>query len=124
MSSRTASPRRRTGCTSSETPTWVWPVPGGAVVRVRVGPGASRAGVIGLHGGALRVRVTAPPANGAANRDLCRLLAAALGVRPSAVSIESGRTGRDKLVRVQGVAADVVRACLAGLSVDTSLRHD
>jgi uncharacterized protein YggU (UPF0235/DUF167 family) len=50
------------------------------------------------------VRVTAPPVEGRANAALCRLLAKAAGVPPSAVTVIRGQTGRDKLVRIEGVA--------------------
>jgi uncharacterized protein (TIGR00251 family) len=110
---------------SSDPAGWLREVADGAVLRVRVGPGASRAGVVGLHGGALRVRVAAPPAGGAANRALVRMLADTLGVRVRDVTIEGGTGARDKRVRVRGMTPAQVRARLgAGLSVDTPEGHD
>jgi uncharacterized protein (TIGR00251 family) len=104
---------------------WVRPVADGALLHVHVGPGAARSGVAGFHGTALRVRVRARPVGGAANRELLALLATALGVRPAALSLEAGEHGRDKRVRVLGVAADVVRERLiGGLLVDTPAGHD
>lgn len=94
-------------------------------MRLRVVPGAARAGVVGFHGEALRVRVTARPVEGAANRELLRVLAAALGVRPSALTLEAGAHGREKLVRVEGLAPETVRARLTpGASVDSARRHN
>jgi uncharacterized protein (TIGR00251 family) len=99
---------------------WVEEVPGGALLRLRVSPGATRTAVAGEHAGALRVRVAARPVEGAANRELVRFLAAALGVRPPALTIEAGLHGRDKRVRVEGVGAATVAARLMPtLSVDT-----
>ncbi|HEU4563477.1 MAG TPA: DUF167 domain-containing protein [Gemmatimonadaceae bacterium] len=83
---------------------------GGSVrFTVRVQPRASRSEVDGVHGDALKVRLAAPPVDGAANEALAELLAEVLGVRAGAVRIVSGRTGRTKLVEVDGVSADVVR---------------
>ena len=98
---------------------WVGPAPDGALLRVWVGPGASRSGVAGLRGGALRVRVTAPPEAGAANRELLRLLAERLGVRPGDVTLEAGQGSREKRVRVRGLGPDAVRErLLPATSVD------
>ncbi|HEX8475002.1 MAG TPA: DUF167 domain-containing protein [Pyrinomonadaceae bacterium] len=69
---------------------------------VRVVPRASRSGVAGMHDGALRVRVAAPPVEGAANDELSLFLARALGVAPSAVEIMSGHASKNKRVRVHG----------------------
>jgi uncharacterized protein (TIGR00251 family) len=69
---------------------------------VRVVPRASRSGVAGMYDGALRVRVAAPPVEGAANEELSRFLARALGVAPSAVEITSGHASKNKRVRVHG----------------------
>ena len=76
---------------------------------VRVQPRASRSGVEGVHGEALKVRLSAPPVDGAANEALVTLLAEALAVRPRAVRIVAGATSRTKTVEVEGVAAERVR---------------
>ncbi len=88
---------------------------GGAVrFDVRVQPRASRPGVDGLHGEALRVRVGAPPVDGAANDAVVEVLAAALGVPRRAVRIVSGASSRSKVVEIEGVVADDVRRLAAG----------
>jgi hypothetical protein len=83
---------------------------GGVTLRVRVQPRASRDGLGGVRAGALVVRLSAPPVEGAANAALQRLLARALGVAASQVEILRGATGREKILRVSGVTADDVRA--------------
>jgi len=110
---------------SSEPGGWVSPVADGCMLRVWAVPGASRAGLTGLHGDALRVRVTAPPADGRANREIVRLLAPVLGVREGDVTLVGGSSGRRKRIHVRGLDADVARARLdRELSVDTSAdRH-
>ena len=80
---------------------------------VRVQPRASRAGVVGLHGNALKVRVHAAPVDGAANEAVVDVLAAALEVPRSAIRIVSGASSRTKVVEVRGVTAGQV-AGLAG----------
>jgi uncharacterized protein (TIGR00251 family) len=74
-----------------------------AELRVRLTARAARAAIAGARDGVLQVRVTAPPVDGQANAALCRLLAKALGVAPSRVSVVRGASVRDKLVRVDGV---------------------
>jgi hypothetical protein len=88
--------------------------PGGATLRVRVSPRARRDEVAGEREGALVVRLTAPPVDGQANAALVRLLARRLGLPPSAVEIVQGAQGRDKVCRLGGLAAEDVRARLAG----------
>ncbi len=66
--------------------------------------------------GRLAVRVAAPPVDGAANEALIRLLAAALDVPRSAVSIESGATARVKRVRIEDVAPDALSGRWPGLA--------
>ena len=82
---------------------------GGITLRVRVQPRASRDGLSGEREGALVVRLTAPPVEGAANEALSRLLGKTLGVAPSAVRVVSGATGRNKVVSVSGLGAAAVR---------------
>jgi uncharacterized protein len=81
----------------------------GLVLRVRVQPRASRNALGGEREGALVVRLTAPPVEGAANEALARFLGKALGVAPSAVRVVSGATGRNKVVRVAGLGAAAAR---------------
>ena len=83
----------------------------GDVVRfaVRVQPRASRSEVIGVHGKALRVRLSAPPVNGAANEALVELLSDVLGVPRRAIRIHSGHAARSKVIEVEGVSAESVR---------------
>jgi len=84
----------------------------GAVVRVavHVQPRASRSEIIGQHGAALKVRLQAPPVDGAANEALVRLLAESLGVPHRAVRVVAGTTSRSKTVEVDGTTEDAVRA--------------
>ena len=79
---------------------------GALVFTVRVVPRASRSGVAGEHDGALRVRVAAPPVDGAANEELVRTLARALDVPPRDVEITSGHTSKLKQVRVANVGRE------------------
>ena len=83
---------------------------GSALVRVRLQPRAKRDEIIGERDGTLIVRVSAPPVEGRANAALCRLLARALDVAPSRVSVVRGASAREKVVRVDGLeAADALR---------------
>jgi uncharacterized protein (TIGR00251 family) len=77
---------------------------------VKVQPRAPRSAVLGVHDGALRVRLAAPPVDGAANEELVRVLARWLDVARSSVSIAGGATSRSKLVDVRGVSVEVVRS--------------
>jgi hypothetical protein len=65
-----------------------------------------------VRGGSVLIRVTAPPVDGKANDALCRLVAKAAGVAPSRVSVVRGHAARDKLLRVEGVEQQALRAAL------------
>ena len=80
--------------------------PEGVVITVRVIPRAGRSEVAGTRGGALLVRLNAPPVEGAANDELVEVIADALGVARRAVTIIAGERSRTKRVRVAGVAFD------------------
>lgn len=82
------------------TPFWQWRGDT-LLLRCQVQPGAAADGIVGEHGGRLRIRVSAPPAEGAANKRLCRLLAEVFGVSASRVSLESGGGGRLKTLAVE-----------------------
>jgi hypothetical protein len=84
----------------------------GVSFGVRVSPRASRSAVLGVHAGALKVSLAAPPVDGEANAELRALLAKALGVPKRAVEILHGEHGKSKTVHVQGVSEAAVRALL------------
>jgi uncharacterized protein (TIGR00251 family) len=88
-------------------------------LRVRVSPRASRDALAGTRGGALLVRLTAPPVEGQANAALARLLARALGLAPSAVELLRGASGRDKLVRLHGLDLESARSRLLAQLADS-----
>ncbi len=81
---------------------------GSVTFAVRVVPRSSRNQIVGVEGGALKIKLTAPPVEGAANAALIEFIAEWLGVRRSAVSIVSGDKARNKLVRVHGVTREQV----------------
>ena len=73
---------------------------GGLRIRLRVQPRSARNRIAGVHGEALKVCVTAPPVDGAANAAVIALLANVLGIAKSRITIVAGATGRDKQVIV------------------------
>lgn len=91
------------------------PADGGVRLRVRVQPRASRNEIAGAHGDELRIRLQAPPVDGAANEALVRFLAEVLDVPRSAVEIVSGLAARSKTVAVRGIAeGDAARRLAIG----------
>lgn len=64
---------------------------------------ASRNQLVGIRGGVLRARVTAPPVDGKANKALCRLVAKRLGIAPSNVHVIRGLSSRNKVLSVKGL---------------------
>ena len=70
---------------------------------MHVVPRARVTAVAGRHGGVLKIRLAAPPVDGAANGELVRFLAERLGVPRSAVTIAAGQGGRRKTVKIEGV---------------------
>ncbi len=85
---------------------------GALCFAVRVVPNASRSQIVGEHDGQLRVRVAAPPVEGAANKELTRCLARAFKVPPRDVEIISGHASKSKSVRVRGVAREMLEKLL------------
>jgi uncharacterized protein (TIGR00251 family) len=83
----------------------VIPLQDGARVRLRVKPGARRQRLVGPHGGALKLEVTAPPERGKANAAVIALLARELELTRAAVEITVGAASQDKSVKVAGVTA-------------------
>jgi uncharacterized protein (TIGR00251 family) len=86
---------------------------GDCLLRVRVTPRASRNEIAGTAGGILRLRLQAPPVEGAANEAARDFLADLLGRPRSAVILDKGQTSRDKTFRIAGAASEAVRRALA-----------
>jgi len=80
--------------------TWFREDSNGVTFAVRVVPRASRSEVAGLHDGTLRVRVAAPPVEGAANRELVKFLAKRFKVSPAAITLVSGTSSKNKVIRI------------------------
>jgi len=95
---------------------WLRAAPDGVALLVAAAPRASRTEIAGVADGRLRIRVAAPPVEGAANVELVRFLAAVLGVSKSAVAVTAGATGRRKTVLVRGVTVAAACALLPGPS--------
>jgi uncharacterized protein (TIGR00251 family) len=86
------------------------PVQGGIEIEVLVVPRASRSRIAGLHEDRLKIQLSAPPVEGAANEALIELLADHLGVKKKSVVLVAGQGSRRKRVRVEGASEDAVRA--------------
>ena len=84
----------------------------GVVLTVHIQPKASTTECVGIHGDAIKIRVAAPPADGAANDELIRFLARQLSIPTASVRIHSGASGRHKRVLVKGTTAQLVLARL------------
>jgi uncharacterized protein len=76
---------------------------GGVVIKIYVVPRASANKIVGEYNGALKIALTAPPVEGAANKALVEFLAKTLGVPKGGVTILSGETSRNKTVRIEGI---------------------
>lgn len=76
---------------------------------VKVVAAARRQEIVGPHGGALKVTISQPPAGGAANRALCRLVAQTLGVPARQVQVIKGISSPWKTLRVEGITAHRAR---------------
>jgi uncharacterized protein (TIGR00251 family) len=83
---------------------------GAAVLDVFVQPRAAKNAIVGVHGSALKLKVTAPPVEGKANRATEELVAEALGIARSSVRVVSGESSRHKRLVISGISAEMV-AC-------------
>jgi uncharacterized protein len=83
---------------------------------VRVIPRSSKSEIVGEHDGAMKVKLKAPPVDGAANDEMIRLLAKELGVSRSEVEITSGQTSKTKRVRIGNTNTSRIRSILKAKS--------
>ncbi len=84
----------------------------GVTLWVRVSPRSSKNGVAGIVEGALKITLTAPPVDGAANEMLIETLAKLCKLRKSDISILSGQTARQKRVRLAGAKIEEIKQAL------------
>jgi len=99
-----------TSCATSDEawPAWLRPSAGGVSIALIVQPNAKRNEVVGAHGDALKIKIAAPPVEGAATEALLEFIAARLGVKRQAVEILRGATNRQKVVLVHGTTAEAI----------------
>ncbi|MCB1967427.1 MAG: YggU family protein [Candidatus Accumulibacter sp.] len=91
---------------------WLRENGGALALSVHVQPGTKRSEVAGLHGDALKVRLSAPAIDGRANAALVDFVAQRLGVAKSLIELKSGQRSRRKVLAVRGVALDDARRLL------------
>lgn len=82
-------------------------------INVYVQPRASKTVVAGMHDGCVKIRLAAPPVDGAANAALVEFVAEQLGIAKSRVRIATGLTSRRKTVEVDGVSAEQLSRSLS-----------
>ena len=91
---------------------WIQETPKGVVFKAVIQPRGSRNEIVGLKGDALKIRVTAPPVQGAANKMCIEFLAKSLKVRKSDVEIVRGQGSRTKQIMVRGVIPGKIQTIL------------
>ena len=104
----TKQPSTSVATSSQALPAWLRPSASGVSIALIVQPNAKRNEVVGAHGDALKVKIAAPPVEGAATEALLAFIAARVGVKRQAVEILRGATNRQKVVLIHGVTADAV----------------
>ena len=88
-------------------------LPDGCTVSVRVHPGAKKDAVTGTHAGAVKIALSAPPADGRANEALIAFVAEQLNLPRARVALVSGASSRSKVLRITGKSAAEVQAALS-----------
>ena len=91
---------------------WIQETPEGVIFKAVIHPRGSRNEIVGLKGDALKIRVTAPPVQGAANKMCIELLAKSLKVRKSDVEIVRGQGSRTKQIKVRGAVPGKIQTLL------------
>jgi uncharacterized protein (TIGR00251 family) len=94
----------------------ITPTRDGVLLSVYVQPRASRSEIVGEHGEALKIRLAAPPVDGAANDELIHFISKLLGISASKVSVRSGQSSRTKVIEISGISLQEVSDTLAKAS--------
>jgi len=77
----------------------------GVMVSVFVLPRSSQCALAGIHDGAMKVKLTKPPVDGAANAECCRFMAKVLGIPKSRIAVARGAASRHKALQISGLTA-------------------
>ena len=85
---------------------WIKETSTGVVLAVHATPRATRNGIQGEHGNALKIRLKAPPVDGKANDALIEFLAEMLGVQRRQITLIAGQTSRQKRVAISDITKD------------------
>lgn len=99
--------------TRGDLPVWLTKRPSSVAIMVLLVPGGARNAIVGIHDGALKIRVTQRAVEGQANAGLTAFLAKTIGAAKSQVTIAKGHTSRRKLVVVTDVSVEQVLARIA-----------
>ena len=91
------------------------------LLPVKAQPGARRDAIVGEHGERLKIAVTQIAEKGKANSAVCELVADSLGVAKSHVTVVTGLTSSQKVLRIDGLSSDVVLEWLEGLGIPVRL---
>lgn len=95
--------RKNSSSSPSKALPFIEETPKGVFIRIRLQPRSSRCAVEGVQENSLKIKLTAPPVEGEANRALIEFLSDLLGIRKSALSIDTGTKSREKRVKVEGM---------------------
>jgi len=74
-------------------------------IKIKVEPRSSKTGIVGPYGNALKVKLTSPPVEGKANKELIEVLARELKVKKKDIEIVSGQSSKNKVVRINGITS-------------------
>ncbi len=92
------------------------PYKAGIQFAAAIQPRASRNQILGIHNHCLKIKLTSPPVNGAANQACIKFLAKAFGISPSRVSIVKGETSKNKTIQFEGMDPETFMNTLASLN--------
>ena len=101
-------------------PSFLRPQPGGVLIAIKLQPRASANQIGEAFGNELRIKVTAPPVEAAANESLVRLLADTLDCPRNRLELIRGHTSRHKTVKVHGLSAELIASRLGSGSVSST----
>ncbi len=80
--------------------------PDGLGICVIVLPRSSKCSIVGMHDGALKIKLTKPPVDGEANAECCRFMAKVLGIAKSQIQIARGAASRHKVLQINGLTVE------------------